>query len=245
MKPIKKHPPSKINRQSFVGLTDCYLQNLPAILQYPSLQESHIEIIKHSISEDDFDTGKQALWQDIRLILLEPEWLRTKQRNRFHQIVFNHIIENEQFIQQILSHYELVSLFEQTPHHQESLLLSMSGLQQFIGFVNPNLNLQIHRWTNSIIESVRLSPLNWEPMISGATWLIEELQIEEGTLYDGLSTLAQISIPQNSKQLFEERIGLWARQHRESNLLNARDQKSQLDGIIRGEFSRLGRFPLK
>ena len=141
MKAIKKHHPSKINRQSFVGLADCYIQNLPSILQYPNLQESHIDIIKHSISADHFDTGKQALWQDIRLLLLEPEWLRTKQRNRFHQKVFNHIVENEQFIQQILSHYELVSLFEQTPHHQESLLFSMSGLQQFLDFINPNLKL--------------------------------------------------------------------------------------------------------
>lgn len=230
------------DQPSNIQSVDCYLLNIPSTIRYPDPSTTDVASIIDTIQRNTFDAIDQIAWQHIRLILLEPSWLQSPQRVKSRQLIHATLKGNPTFIRSVLAHYEFVSLFQQTPFHQESLLLTATALQTLMGQINPEINASILEWSKSIIRQVIQSPNEWKLFIEGADWLMDELQLEEGLLYDFLHdiTLAQTD-PNAPDTAIEASIAHWIQQQKDSDIQALRDSLSRNEQSIQTLFENIER----
>lgn len=230
------------DQPSNIQSVDCYLLNIPSTIRYPDPTDTDVDSIVDTIQRNTFDTVDQIAWQHIRLLLLEPTWLQSPQRVKHRQLILSALKENPAFIQNILAHYEFISLFQQTPFHQESLLLTATALQTLLDQTNSEIHIAILEWSKSIIHQIISSPNEWTLFIEGADWMMDELQLEEGLLYDFLHdiTLAQVN-PDAPETAIEASIAHWIQQQKDTDLQALRDSLSQNEHSIRSLFENIER----
>ena len=228
------------DQPSNIQSVDCYLLNIPSTLRYPTPSDSDVESIIDTIQRDTFIAIDQIAWQHIRLLLLEPHWLQTPAKRTQIQSIASAIFTHPNFVQRILAHYKFVSIYKQTPFHQECLLLTASALQQLISNMGSDIDDSIFNWSKSIIDCVVQSPNEWSLLINGADWLIDELQLEVGFLFDFLHdlTLAKTTTPQSA---LESTISKWTQQQQTKDIQAIHNSLSQNEQRIRALFHSIER----
>ena len=230
------------DQPSNIQSVDCYLLNIPSTIRYPDPSESDVASIIDTIQRNTFDSVDQIAWQHIRLLLLEPTWLQSPQRVQYRHLIHTTLKENPTFIQHILTHYEFISLFQHTPFHQESLLLTATALQTLLDEVSVEIHTAILQWSQAIIHHIINSPNEWKLFIDGADWMMDELQLEDGDLYDFLHdiTLAETT-PNTPETAIESSIAHWIQQQKDTDIQALRDSLSQNEQRIQSLFENIER----
>lgn len=201
-----------------------------------------MESILDTIQSDAFTAVDQIAWQHIRLLLLEPSWLQSPKRQQQQQAVVTAMVQHPKFTQLILDHYQFVSLFQQTPFHQEALLLTSAALQMMVGVLDAADTQRITTWSRTIIQKIIASPNEWTLFVNGADWLMDELQLEEGILYDFLHdiTLAQTR-PNAPQTAIESSIAHWIQQQKDSDIQALQASLARNDQRIQSLFENIER----
>ena len=189
-----------------------YFANIPTTLRYPLAKRAHLDAYIETIERAYVTPLDLLTWQQLQLFLIEPEWLQNGTRRALRGKFYEELEKNPHFVGNIIDQYSNITLFSESTEKQEFLFFTICALLNISDHVSA-VQHGVLQYKNTILLQMKEDPSQWDAFIKGADWLLEELQVDRGTLYSFLEQVAVIKTPiPQPENMIRQAMSMWVEQ---------------------------------